>query len=151
MVDTQYMKSCTEVLEILNHISREDYNKIPSDIINVLENDKDEKYDFKYDNNKTLDEQNVSKQAKIIIAIFFRDYWATDTQKQKILKMQKEERQKLDNEKRIKFNPDEIFKRDIPKIDENGKMRVNGESKAFMKVKNDNFIIKLINKIKKFF
>lgn len=30
------------------------------------------------------DEQNVSKKAKTIIAILFRDYWATDIQREKI-------------------------------------------------------------------
>lgn len=151
MVDTQYMKSCTEILEIIKYIPREDYNKIPSDIITVLENDKDEKYNFKYNINKTLDEQNVSKQAKIIIALFFRDYWATNSQREKILKMQKEKRQKLDSEKRVIYNPDEIFKINNLKNDLDEKVMTNEEPKFPMNIKKDNFIIRLIYRIKSVF
>ncbi len=151
MIDTQYRKSCTEVLEILKSISKEDYNKIPSDIIKVLENDKDETYNFKYDINKTLDEQNVLKQTKIMIAIFFRDYWATDTQRERILKMQKEERQKLEDEKRMKFSTNEIFKKDIPKIDVSEKKKFNEEPKISIEIKKENFITKFINKLKSSF
>ena len=151
MIDTQYMKSCTEVLEILKSISKEDYNKIPSDIINVLENSKDEKYYFKYDKNKTLDEQNVLGETKIIIAILFRDYWATEVQRERILKIQKEERQKIEDNKRIKFPPNEIFKKDISKIDENARNEIYNESKHSIEIKKDNFFMKIKNKSKSIF
>lgn len=110
MVDTQYKKSCTEVIEILKHISSEDYEKIPPQIVNVLETDKDNEYHFEYDINKTLNEQNVSKQAKIIIALFFRDYWATEEQREVILVNERKYRNKIEKEKREKYNPYDLFK-----------------------------------------
>ena len=103
MVNIQYKKSCTEVLEILKHIPKEDYEKIPTDIINVIENDKEENYHFEYDVNKTLDEQNVSKQAKIMIALFFREYWATEHQKEVILANERLYIEKKEEEKRKKY------------------------------------------------
>lgn len=109
MIDIEYRKSCTEVIEILNHISRKDYEKIPKNIINVLETDKDNEYHFEYDMNKTLKNQNVSKQARIMIAVFFRDYWATESQKETILAIERKCRDKLEDEKREKYNPDNIF------------------------------------------
>lgn len=109
MIDIEYKKSCTEVIEILNHISIEDYEKIPKNIINVLETDKDSEYNFEYDINRTLKEQNISKQARIMIALFFRDYWATKSQKEVIMSIEKKYRNKLENAKREKYNPDNIF------------------------------------------
>ena len=41
-------------------------------------------YNFTYNPQKTLEEQGVSREAKTIIAILFRDYWATPKQKEKI-------------------------------------------------------------------
>ena len=41
-------------------------------------------YDFKIDTTKTLEEQNLSKEAKAIIANIFKKYWATDYQKERI-------------------------------------------------------------------
>ena len=86
MIDVKYQNAFSEVLEILKSISKEDYDKIPSEEISVFEENKNKNYNFEYNPNKTLNEQNVSKEAKYIIAILFRDYWASTEQKAKIIK-----------------------------------------------------------------
>ena len=111
MVDIEYANAYTEVLEILKYISIEDYNKIPKSKIELFRTNANKDYIFNYNPNKTLDEQNVSKIAKEIIAILFRDYWATDVQRDKIMKKQNFDRQKLEEEKRKKYNPDDLFKK----------------------------------------
>lgn len=105
MVNVEYMISYSQVLEILKYIPKEDYDKIPQDMIELFEENKYEKLDFEYNPEKTLQEQNVTKTTKTIIAMLFRDYWATDEQKEKISKVQEQERLK---------QPDvnNIFKRD---------------------------------------
>ena len=109
MVDIKYAVAYSEVLEILKYIPIEDYNKIPKDKIELFKTYADREYDFKYNPNRTLDEQNVSKIAKGIIAIFFRDYWATETQREKIIAKQKYDRMQLEEKKKEKYNPDDIF------------------------------------------
>ena len=84
MIDIVYANAYKEVIEVLKHVSKEDYDKIPQDKINLFKKCANENYNFTYDINKTLDEQNVSKKAKTIIAILYRDYWATDEQRKKI-------------------------------------------------------------------
>ena len=84
MINIEYANAYSEVLEILKYIPPEDYSKIPEEKINLFIKNHNKDYVFSYDINKTLDEQNVSKKAKTIIAILFRDYWATDKQRQKI-------------------------------------------------------------------
>ena len=111
MIDIEYANAYTEVLEILKYISVEDYNKIPKSRIDLFKTNANKEYTFKYNPDKTLDEQNVSKTAKEIIAILFRDYWATDNQREKIMKKQNYDRQKLEEEKREKYNPDNLFKK----------------------------------------
>ncbi len=73
-----------QVLEILNYMKIEDYFKIPRELICALEANKDKDSDFKYNREKDFLEQNVSAEAKLILAIFFKRYWATDEQKAKI-------------------------------------------------------------------
>ena len=80
MVDIKYANAYSEVLEILKYIPVEDYNKIPKNKIELFKTNANNDYSFKYNPNKTLDEQNVSKTAKAIIAILFRDFWATEIQ-----------------------------------------------------------------------
>lgn len=83
-MELEYANAYSEVLEILSYLSKEDYDKIPKEKIDFFETKCNKNYKFYYDMNKTLDEQDVSKKAKIIIAILFRDYWATDKQREKI-------------------------------------------------------------------
>lgn len=111
MVNIEYANAYSEVLGILKCISTEEYNKIPKEKIKLFEECANKEYIFDYDSNKTLDEQNVSKRAKAVIAILFRDYWATDTQRDKIVAKQNYDRQKVEQELMEKYNPDNIFKK----------------------------------------
>lgn len=99
MANTEYAIAYSEVLEILKYIPVEDYNKIPKSKIELFETNANSGYSFTYNIDKTLEEQEVSKIAKGIIAILFRDYWATDTQKEKIIAKQNYVRKKLKNKK----------------------------------------------------
>jgi len=99
MVDIKYANAYTEVLEILKYISIEDYNKIPKNKIELFQTNANNDYYFTYNPEKTLSEQNVSKIAKGIIAILFRDYWATDIQKEKIITKQNHDRCILEEQK----------------------------------------------------
>lgn len=144
MIDIDYKRSCKEVIEILSYIPKEDYTKIPANIINVLENDKDEDYSFEYDPRKTLDEQNVSKQAKTIIAIFFRDYWASEYQRKVILKNESIYINKKEDEKKGKYNPDEVFRNN--KKDINNKSQT--EELSIVEIKEEKWYKKIFNLIK---
>lgn len=84
MIKIQKNKAYTQVLEVLNFIKMEDYYKVPRELICALEKNKDEEDEFRYDDNKDFLDQNVSSEAKLILAIFFKRYWATDSQKEKI-------------------------------------------------------------------
>ena len=109
MVDEKYSIAYSEVLEILKHISQEDYEKIPKSKIELYKENANKNYVFNYNPTKTLNEQNVSKIAKGIIAILFRDYWATPEQREKIIKKQNNDRIQIEKEKTKKYNPD-VFK-----------------------------------------
>ena len=91
MENEEYAIAYKEVSEILKYIPIFDYEKIPREKIELYKKMQDRDYHFKYNPLKTLDEQNVSKQAKIIIGLLFRDYWATQEQKSKIVPKQKNE------------------------------------------------------------
>ena len=120
MVSVEYANAYSEVLEILKYISKEDYEKIPNSKIQLFETNHNKEYIFKYNPNKTLDEQNVSKTAKAIIAILFRDYWATEIQKEKIITKQNYDRKQLEEKKKERYNSDNLFKNNEKKINLDG-------------------------------
>lgn len=110
MLNKEYTIAYREVIEILKYISTEEYKKIPKNKIELFEKNADKNYKFKYDPKLTLDEQGVSQIGKTIITILFRDYWATDIQREKIIAKQNYYREKLEDEKRKKYDPNDLFK-----------------------------------------
>ncbi len=109
MVNIEYANAYSEVIGILKFLSQEDYEKIPKEKINLFETNANKDYVFEYNPDKTLQEQDVSKIARTIIAILFRDYWATDEQRNKIKAFQNNKRHQIEEENRQKYNTD-IFK-----------------------------------------
>ena len=77
-----------QVLEVLNSISFNDYCKIPKEKIHFFKVNAEKNVEFDYNPDKTFQEQNISDTAKTIIAILFRDYWATEEQREKIIREQ---------------------------------------------------------------
>ena len=142
MVSVEYANAYSEVLEILKYISKEDYEKIPNSKIELFETNQNKEYIFEYNSNKTLEEQNVSKRAKAIIGLLFRDYWATDEQKEKILRKQNYDRQILEEQKNSMYDVENIFKK---------KSYENKEVKEMVGYKEQSWYQKLFAKILKIF
>lgn len=112
----EYTNACTEVLEILKSVKDEDLKRIPNEEIENLKENANMEHEFSYDATKNINEQNVSKAAKGIIAYFFVKYIATVEQKQKILSIQHkrlEEKLIANNTPKIEIEETETT---IPKV-----------------------------------
>lgn len=137
MENIEYANAYSEVLEILKNISKEDYEKVPSEKIDLFEKNANKNYNFQYDANLTLDEQDVSKRAKAIIAILFRDYWATPEQREKILAKQNYDRIQIEKDKQKQYDVNNIFKNKERKIEivENSVSMVEYKESIFTRIK----------------
>ncbi len=157
MADIQYANAYTEVLDILKYISKEDYEKIPKSKIKVFEENSNKNYNFTYDENKTLDEQNVSEITKAIIAILFRDCWATKEQRYIIIKKQQEIRKQKQKELMAKFEQNKnISEKDLKKVDVASDLDLDIDYKSLganvqLYKREEGFFEKIVNKIKGFF
>lgn len=149
MENVEYAIAYKEVFEILKYIPNADYNRIPKEKIELYKTMQDKNYNFKYDPSKTLDEQNVSKRAKAIIGLLFRDYWATDIQREKILAKQKYERQRIEEEKAQNYQYENLFKKNKTEIQQT-KVKDNVEQVSLVEYKESVFT-KILNKIKSIF
>ena len=143
MISTEYANAYTEILEIIKFIPDSDYEKIPEGYIQVFQKHSNTNYDFKYNPKKSLDEQNVSKMTKEIIALLYRDFWAGSERKKKILQYQESKRLQIEMAKYEKHNPNSIFKN--PEEIQDSKKEV---SIAYHK---ENILIRLFNFIKNIF
>ena len=155
MADIQYANAYTEVLDILKHISKEDYEKITKSKIKVFEENCDKNYNFTYDENKTLDEQNVSEITKVIIAILFRDYWATKEQRYIIMKKQQEIKDQKQKELMAKFEQNKnISEKDLKKVNVASDLDIDidyARGTNLETYKEENIFKRIISKIREIF
>ena len=92
-------KTYNEVLAVLNCFPAEEYNRIPKDKIEFFENNKDQNCYF-----------NINPLIDVIILKLFEDYFATEEQKTKVKSILEYNQNIRDQEKRKKYNPDNLFK-----------------------------------------
>lgn len=144
-MNNSYAKAYTEVLEIINHFSEDEYKKIPKEKIDFYEKHKDREYDFKIDPNIDLAEQNISRKANAILVSLFRDYFATAKQKEILKNLLQQNQEKLEKEKYLKFNPDNIFNKSNSNIND------SKDKVALVEIKNEVWYRKILNFFKRIF
>ena len=134
-----------EVYTILQELNEEEYNKITPEIIEAIRANMIEEYEYELDDELELKEHQMLPETKAILFNLFRDYLATPEQKEKIIRMQNEERQKNEIKKQKQYNTD-VFKN---KQNENLKQNQQ-ETKQLIEYK-ENIFKKILNKIIKCF
>lgn len=147
-----YAKAYTELLEILKYFSKESLEKLPKENIEMYNLEKDKNYNFTYNEELELDEQNISKLTIILIANLYIQYLASEEERNAIKERDKKELEILENQKREMYNPDKIFENR-----KQGNLKYNIEDISKLKqsenislsiVKNQNIFAKIIEKIK---
>jgi len=79
-----YDKRLVEVSVILNHLNKNDYDKIPKELIECIEKNKNKDYIWKYDETKELKDQNISKDTIAILTFINMKYLLNEEQKRYI-------------------------------------------------------------------
>ena len=145
-MNNSYAKAYTEVLEIINHFSEDEYKEIPKEKIDFYEKHKDREYDFKINPNIDLAEQNISRKANAILVSLYRDYFATAKQKEILKNLLQQNQEKLEKEKYLKYNPDNIFNKSYDNNIKDSKDEV-----ALVEIKNEVWYRKILNFFKRIF
>lgn len=135
----------TEVYTILQELNEEEYNKIPPEVIETIEANRDEDYEYELDDELELKEQPMLPETKAILFNLFRDYLANPEQKTKIIRMQNEARQKNELKKQQMYNTDLFANKPKKNATEN-----NNETIQIVEYKESIFK-SILNKIKSFF
>ena len=136
-----YNNAFTEVYEILNCLDEEEVNKIPEEVRNVIEKNRNLDYNYEVNYDEDLSNQPMLTETKAILFNLFRDYLSNPEQKHKILKMQKKERIENEQHKQEKYNKN-IFEE---------KKETNKTEKLEITEYKESFINKAWNYIKKLF
>ena len=140
---TKYKDAYTEVYEIIEQLNEEEYNKIPSEVIKAIEENRNTEYEFELDEDIELKDQELLPETKAILFNLFRDYLSTPEQKEKIIKMQAEERLKNEQKKQEQYNSD-VF------VNKQKKQPIKEEHTELIEYK-ENIFKRILNKIRQFF
>ena len=104
-------RAVSEVIQILNHTEKKITEKIPEKFIKFLfenaDNDYEPNIDF-YDDNW---ENVIDEDAKALLAMIYRDYIVSETEKLELLEEEKQEKEKQEELFKGMYNPDNLFKK----------------------------------------
>lgn len=138
----------TEVYTILQDLNEEDYNKIPPEIVEAIRQNRNSDYKYELNDQVELKEHQMLPETKAILFNIFRDYLSTPEQKEKIIKMQAEERRKIELKKQEIFKYDNLFKNE--KIVENNIVQ-SEKNTGLIEIKKKNFLQRIFERLKNFF
>lgn len=140
MVDN-YAIAYTQVYSIINALDSKEKSKIPNEEILYIENHMDKAYEFLYNPEKSLKNNNVSKDAAIILLYLWKKYFLNKKKYatlEKVLQKNDIANQEALNEK---FSSDKIF-------NNNNESKVENEQELI--VYEYKWYKKIIDKLKKF-
>ena len=154
-MERKYAKAYTEVLEILKHIPEEELNRIPKTELQFYEDNCDKNYKYDYDASIGVERQTISREASTVIVAIYMNYFANERQKSIIEEILKQNSVKEEKEKSEKYDVNKIFEKNAENV-ENTEEKSNDEASSEnlpveVNNKNENFIKRIINKIKSIF
>ena len=137
-------KEYVQVKEVLNNFSIQDKSKIPTSIINLIDaKSSGSNYTLALDIEKPLEDQ-ISRRALGTIIYIVTKYIATNEQKNRIKEIL------VNNSKEFQESANERLEEFRAK-NSNQEYRTQEDNQNLpVEIKKENFIIKIINKIKKF-
>ena len=103
-------KRLVEVEYILKKLDDEYIKKIPQEIWDYIEENKDKNYVFNYDDNKTLIEQKLNIDTISILTYINMEYLLGEEQKKEMIEFLRKDEAIAEQEKAKLYNPDDLFK-----------------------------------------
>lgn len=141
MTEVTYAQAYTEVLEVLKHLPKVQYDKIPKDKIEFYRKNCDSSYHFQLEK----DLKNVSTKANAIMVSLYKDYFTSERQKETLRNILADNERKAEELKREKYNPDNLFKNNPIN------QEIAEEQTQMIEYKSENIFQKVWSKVKNFF
>ena len=103
-------KRLVEVEYILRKLDDEYINKIPQEVWDYIDENKDKNYIFEYDNDKVLSEQNLSIDTVSILTYINMEYLLEEKVRRELRELLKKDDKIAEQQKKEKYNPEDLFK-----------------------------------------
>ncbi len=143
-------KRLCEVEYILNKLEKSYQGKIPKEIWQFINENKDKTYIYNCDDNKKLIDNNIHIDTIAILTYINIQYLLNEEQKKLINNKLLNDNSIFENNMREKYNPDNLFKKQKNEALNYANSDTTKE-KAIIAYKEKNFLQKLFDKIKNLF
>ena len=140
-----YKKALVEVDAVLSCLDYNEYKKIPANIIDAIENNKDEEYTYDYDEELEYEDWSLMPETKAILYNIFKQYLATEEQRKYLQQKERLGNYKIESEKIKKYNSENLFKK------EKEVKKVEQEENNELIVKRDSSFKRILEKLKSIF
>lgn len=139
--DIQTKQTYSEIDEFLELLDEKTRDEVPAKLREFFKKEKDNNYHKDIKPNISIKEQNLKKETLALIALLNLQYWCKDeNEKERLKKVYTNNENKYQEELRIKYNPDNIFKKTNTEIT---------KEVALVEVKEEKWYKKLFNFFKK--
>lgn len=109
MSEIEYSEAAVEVLDILNHINKEEVAKIPQSFIKFLTNISSKSYKAKFNYEQPINGFNLRKQTKEFLGFIYITWWCDKEENEKYKNIIHKNNMKREKIKEI-YNVNDIFK-----------------------------------------
>ena len=140
----EYAKCLVELDEILGHLGKEYLDKIPQDVRNGITEKMDKHYNWKYDESKELNEQNIDRKTIAMLSYLNMEYLLDDEQRKLMEEIHKVNEMKAKEKMRAKAN------NSLNRIKEE-KIELNDENVALVKTTHPKWYEKILAFVKNAF
>lgn len=110
MVTKELSEAAVEINSIFENMSIDLLNKIPQNFRDFFREIESKDYKFEYNEEISLNEQKLLPKTKGILALIYRDYLCSPTEKEAYNKEYNRVILLKEQDKREKYNPDNLFK-----------------------------------------
>lgn len=105
-----YAQAYAEILEIIGNMEQHYKDKIPAELIEFFEENKDSNYQYNIDESNENQSMAFSQKTIDLLAMLELKYLATETEKELLKNALDKNDIKYQTELRDKYNPDNLFK-----------------------------------------
>ena len=135
-------KALTELSEVISHMERSLKDRIPEEVCDGIEKNKDKAYGFKYHKGVAL-----MPETKALLSVLLSEYLCSDKNKEKWKDYDRNARFAMEVS-RTRYDPSEIFKNNREEVDNT---ETPEQAEQALAVQKDNMFTRVISKIKNIF
>lgn len=143
-VDKNFYNNLEEVYIVLEKLNL--IKKLPKKFIDYIKENKNNEYQFEYEEGKELLEQKISEESKQILTIIYQDFLCTKEEKEKLNEILIENKKKREKELDEKYGYEKMFSNK----NEKETVKIEPKNQQLIEYKESIFH-KIINKIKQIF